>query len=371
MLLNINEINGINQFFELRHKWNRVLERSKDSNPFLTWEFLSTYWKHFGKNKKLRILCIENENKIIAIAPLRQSRYNFAGSLSYNVIEPLALGAADYTGLILAEREADCLKLFLNYLVENDDWDFIYLYDLPGTSIIPELLPKVCETISPKFEFIEGVVCPYISLPESMNVFIKGLDGKFKKNLRRCTKNLQRDYQRVELKRYDEFSSVEEAMNIYFELHQKRWKLKGKPGVYYAQKNCDFDLDLSKVFANNDWLALYFLTASDEPIAAQYCLEYKEKMYYGLGGFDPDYSKYSVGNIITAKVIERCIAKGIREYDFMKGGESYKFGWSAKYRRNSGIKFVKNRFTSKIFHLGITTTKIMKIDKILGKFLDF
>jgi CelD/BcsL family acetyltransferase involved in cellulose biosynthesis len=368
MVLRITEINSFNRFLELRQVWNSVLDRCRDKHVFLTWEYLSTYWKHFGNNKKLRILCIENENKIIGIAPFRQSRYNFAGLPSYNVIEPLASKRANYTGLMLAEREADCLKLFLSYLVENDDWDFIYLNDLHGTSIIPEILPKVCETVPLKFESMEGAVCPYLPLPNSIDIFMQGLGRNLRYNLRRYANRLEKDYQRVEFKKYDELGSVEESMKIFFELHQKRWKSKGEPGFYYSQKNRDSALDVTKVFANNEWLALYFLTANTEPIAGMLCVEYDNKMYFALSGFDPEYSQYSVGNLLIAKIIEKCIKRKIKEFDFMKGDESYKFDYGGKCRRNFDIKFVNNKLTSKIFHFGTRTIKRMKMGKIFAKF---
>ena len=370
-MLSVIEINDIDEFFELRHEWNKVLERSRDNHIYLTWDFLSTYWKHFGKERKLRIIVIKDKNEIIAIAPLRQSRFNFANSFSYDVVEPLGYRGADYTGLILTERDAECLKLFLNHLAEHGDWDFLYLYDVPGTSVVPKLLTKISEVIPFKFDFIQGVVCPYISLPHSMDVFMNKLDGKFRKNLRRCMKNLQKDYHRVELKRYDEFGSVEETMQLFFDLHQKRWKLKDMPGVFNTEKTRNYSIDVAKCFANNGWLALYFLTADDKPIAVQYCLEYNQKMLYGLGGFDPDYSQYSAGNIILAKVIEKCIEREVKEYDLMKGGERYKFDWSEKYRRNIGIRFINRKPMSNLYDCGMKTVKQLKMDKILGKFLDF
>ena len=372
-MLKITELNGVNQFLELRDEWNKVLERSRDKDIFLTWEYLSTYWKHFGKEKKLRILCIEDENKIIAIAPLRQSHYGFPRMpLGYNVIEPMGYRGlnpegADYTGFIITERETECLKLFLNYLAEHDDWDFIYLFDVPRTSIIPDLLPKISDAI-PTFELIEGVMCPYISVPNSMDVFMQGLHRKFRKELRRCMRNLEKDFHRVELKTYDEFGSVEEAMKIHFKLNQKRWKSKHMPGTFNTQEVRAFYIDVAKLFADNGWLALYFLTVNDEPIAGLYCLEYNQRMYAAVSGFDPDYSRYSVGNLLFAKVIEKCIERKIEEFDFMKGDEPYKFGWTEKYRRNLGIRFVNKWFTSNLYDWGIKTMKRMKVDKLLEKF---
>lgn len=369
-MLKLTEINDVDQFFELENEWNKLLERSKDDSIFLTWESMSTYVKSYEKEIRLRILCIKDKNRLIGIAPLRQSNYNFSQLFGYEVIEPLTYRNSDYTGLILAEKEEDCLKLIINYLFKQRDWDFIYMLDIPETSLIFGLLPKISGYIPP-FELAEGKICPYISLPSSMDVLLSQLSAKFRKNLRRSIKNLQKDYGRVELKKYDKFSSVEEAMNLFFELHQKRWTEKNMPGVYNTAKTRDISLEIAKRYAERGWLALYFLTLNDEPVAAQYCLEYKQRVHYGLGGFNPVYSQYSVGNIIIAKVLEECIKNNIKEYDFMKGDESYKFCWSSKYRRNMGIKFVNKSFSSKLFHWGIRTAKKANIDKIIGNFSIF
>jgi hypothetical protein len=328
---------------------------------------------------------MEDKNRIIAIAPLRQQRYNFgtpsiqkmaepmgerslraASAIGYNVIEPMGYKSTDYTGIILTEREEECLTLLLNYLIENDNWDFIYLFDIPGTSIIPEVILKISEFIS-AFEMTKGLMCPYISLPDSVEGFKRRLDGRLRKDLRRCKRNLEKDYQRVALKKYDELGSVEEAMNVFFILHQKRWESKGMPGVFNSQKVRDWYLEWAKQFANNGWLALYVLTANDEPIAGELCFEYNGVMHSGLTGFDPDFDRYSVGNLLTNHLIEKCIQKGIKEFDFMKGGEQYKLHWDTKYRRNTNIRIVNRKTGSLLYDMGIKAVKKMKIERILGK----
>lgn len=373
-LFRVTEINGIDQLFDLRAVWNKVLDRSKNKNVFLTWEYLSTYWKHFGKDKKLRVLCIEDNGNVAAIAPLRQTRYRLLGPLGYSVVEPLGCRGlmpegADYTGFLLGEREAECLRLFLNHLVDHDDWDFIHLIDFPETSIDLGLFARASKAIPLAFELEKGAMCPYIPLPDSVDVFLKELSSKFRKDLRRCMRNLERDYHKVELRRYDEFGSVEESMMIFFKLHQKRWKLRHRPGVFNTREVRGFYIDVAKLFASNGWLSLYFLTANDEPIAAQYSFEYGRKMYYALGGFDPDYSRYSVGNLTLMKIMEKCIERKIGEYDLLKGGEQYKFDWTARYRRNLVMKFVNRRFASNLYHWGLGTIKQLKMKEVLQNFL--
>jgi hypothetical protein len=373
-LLKITEICTLDEFLELRHIWNSILARSRDNNIFLTWEYLSTFWKHFGNMAKLRILLIKDENEIIAIAPLRQSRYGFAKLFGYNVIEPLGYRGlmpegGDYTGLILGTKEMECFGLFIKYLAEQKDWDFIYLYDVPEISSFPTLLGKMPKLI--EFEIKSGVMCPYITLPTSMNIFLEELDGKFRKNLRRCLKNLERDYGKIEIKKYSDFSSVKDAMEIFFKLHQERWKSKQMPGVFDKHVIRDFYIDVAKSFEINGWLALYFLTVNGEPIAAHYCFEYGGKLYFALGGFDLNYSRYSVGNLLTLKIIEKCIVKKLKEFDFMKGDEPYKSRWTREYRRNLNIQFVNKKLTSNLYYWGIKKLKQAEIGKTLEKFLHF
>jgi hypothetical protein len=368
-MLQITEITNPNQFYELKYKWNEILEKSKDKNPYLTWEYTSTFWKHFGQDKKLKILCLADKAGIIAIAPLRQSRYSYAGLLRYTVIEPLAyrgLGpeGADYTGIMLTKQEPICLKLFLDYIIKQNSWDFIYLMDIPETSTTANLLLDAFKTPL-QFEVKEGEQCPFLLVPDSIDSLLKGLNAKFRKNLRRSMRSLQKDFGQVEFKKYDEIGSVEETMRIFFKLHQKRCASKGLPGVFADQEICNFYIDVARLFAENEWLALYFLTIKGEPIAAQYSFEYAHKMYYALGGFDPYYSKYSVGNLMCLKMIEKCIERKLEEYDLLKGDETYKFNWTSKYRTNMMIRFVNKKFTSIFYDWGIKALKKTGASSIL------
>ena len=182
-------------------------------------------------------------------------------------------------------------------------------------------------------------------------------------------RRLKEDYKKIDFRKYDEFGSVKDTMDIFFNLHQKRCRAKNLPGVFASKEIRDFYLEVAQLFASNGWLALYFLTANDEPIAATYSIIYNQKMYFCLGGFDPEYSRYSIGNLMHQKTIEMCIQSKIKEYDFLKGDESYKFRWTRTYSNNLNIKIVNKKFTSCLYHWGIRTVKQKKMDRIFERFL--
>ena len=324
--------------------------------------------KNLSLEKTLRILCITSDDKIVAIAPLRQQNHAVKGLFHYRVIEPLDYETAtDYTGLIIAEKEIQCLQLFFTYLYNQNDWDCISFNDIPQTSMIIDLLQKN-KNLFPNLKITQGAICPYMPLPNSMDSFTKGLSRNLRKNLRKSLRNLEKDFGKVELKEYSELDSLENTMQLFFDLHQKRWISKGGPGAFSSQKIRNIFMDRAILFAEKGWLGLYFLTVNDTPVAARYTLKYDQKVYGCLSGLDPAYSSYRVGNIALLKLIEKCIAQGIKEYDFMKGDESYKSDWTKTYRRNSNLELINQSFTSRITMLGMKTARKSKIASLLAKF---
>jgi hypothetical protein len=349
--LQIHEINTFKGFFDLKEQWNNLLEKTNDNLATLTWEHIYVSVKNLGAEKSLRIITITRGDKIIAIAPLRTARYKL-GFLKYKVIEPLDYeNATDYTGFIISEHKLECLRMFLTYLSRQKDWVYLNINDTPETSTLFQLIKSDSDFL-PKFFIEKGDLCPYIAVPNSMEEFLNNLRLHHKKELGRCFRRLERDYGKVELKEYHELGTLEHAINLFFSLHQKRWESQGGKGAFNSQKIREIFLERAKLFAQNNWLGLYFLTVNDKPVAGNYALKYNKKVHSCSSGFDTDYYPYSVSNLLLTKIMEQCIQEGFTEYDFMKGSESYKFKWTSRYRSNFRIKLINKKYTSHLITLG-------------------
>ena len=347
-------VNQVNDFDALREEWNTFLKKNiLGDNVFLTWEWLSTWWKYFGERRKLLLLTVEDENKIVAIAPLMLSKYKLPFLGSVKKIEFLGVRHSDYNNFIISEKERECMRLITDYLIDViADWDWIELKEIPENAENFDVLEKLFSDVSPDLKIRKRVcnVCPYIPLPDSFDLLMKRLKKNMRQNLNKYLRRIKKHH-KVELKRYDEGGfSVKEGMKVFFELHEKRWALKGLPGAFKSEKAfLNFHMDIAQLFADKGWLGLYFLMANDEPIAAQYNFEYYRKMYYYLGGFNPQFSNYSVGNLLTMFVLDRCIRRGFKEYDMMRGNEQYKLFWTNTCRRNFEVRLVPNGLTRKFY----------------------
>ncbi len=186
--------------------------------------------------------------------------------------------------------------------------------------------------------------CPYINLPASLETFSKELSGNMRRNLRRRMKRLREKYN-VEFTRQANIESLQEAMKTFFYLHEKRWRSRGLLGSFGEDpKFRDFLLDVSKCFAERDWLNLSFLTINDEPISSALCFEYNKTLYYYHPGFDPAYSKFGVGNLLIMHLIGDSIRRGLKRFDFLKGAEPYKYDWTKLNRNNIEVRYIRNRF---------------------------
>jgi CelD/BcsL family acetyltransferase involved in cellulose biosynthesis len=345
--MRITEVENYSDFIALQDRWNSLLQRC-DNTIFSTWEWLSTWWKHFGKERNLRVLVAQEKDEIIGIAPLMLSQYHLLRLGKFRRIEFIGNRDSDYNDFILIKEKANCLKLFLNRLIEFSDWDSLELCEINEESSSAHALQAMRSSQTPKLELNVSCLCPYIILPTSIEVFVAGLGSNIRKNLRRYMRKLCQEYE-VGFKTHHDFGSTREAMETFFRLHQKRWESKGKSGLFADKASRDFHMDLAEIFNQKDWLSLYFLTVNDEAVAAAYTFDYNLKKHARLTGFDPDFSHFRVGNLLRMHIIQECIRKGFKEYNLSRGAGFGKEYWSTGVRKNFDAKMFNKNCRGQLF----------------------
>lgn len=304
----------------------------------------------------------QEEDDIWGIAPLMLSKYSFMSVGTFSKIEFIGSPDSDYNNLILLKNEAECARLFLDHLIQQDDWDCLELRDVREGTLSAKLLREVRPSAW-KLEQRVATVCPYVELPNSVEDFRKKLGGIFRKNMRRQMRNLAKKYG-IGFKTYADFPSIEEAFDVFFDLHQRRWRAKGKPGRFFFNK--DFHKAVARDFADKQWLSMYFLTANDEPVACIYSFDYAQKNYFYQSGFDPRFGAYGVGTLLSMYAIETSIQKGLKEYDFMRGDERYKRHWPSKVRSNFELQYIRKGWFAKLYAQVRRSNAIRTLARNLG-----
>jgi CelD/BcsL family acetyltransferase involved in cellulose biosynthesis len=219
--MKILEINCFKDFIAIKNTWDSLL---KDSNTdvFSTWEWLTTWWKYFGKKKKLLILLAQENNKILGIAPLMYSPKRFFG-VNQGIIE--FIGAENlhtgYNDFIILDQHKKCIEEFINYLNDlPDNWIYATFRDIPEKSKSLSSLNIFSKKVGLSHE------CLAVPLAKSFDSFLKQVQNRARKSFKTKYRRLKKQFE-FELVNYSDLNLVTQGMNSLFDLHQKRWEIKG------------------------------------------------------------------------------------------------------------------------------------------------
>lgn len=338
--MKITEVNNLNDFASLKSTWNDLLQRSSHT-VFSTWEWLFTWWKHFGNNRRLIILLATEDNKLIGIAPLmysvhsmmglRQGKIQFIGTGTTSntfIIEDQGSNNNDltpsYADFIIENGHENCLPCFFDYLQNlHEKWTCAELGEIPENQIALSRLNQISNNIKPVY------MCLYTPLPSSYEALLRNINRKDRKEMGRYLRRIKKCGFKTELVDCSKNHSISNGMNELFEINQKRWSAKGLPGAFADPRLRSFYLDIADSFSQNGWLGLYCLKFSEKTVSVLYGFKYKNKYYAYKTSMDPEYSRFSVGNLLFLKVMEKCIQEGLLEFDFMWGTDPYKRQFSA------------------------------------------
>ncbi len=348
--MTILELQTINELRDSETEWNQLLSQSLDNNPFLTYEWLTSWWKYFGKGRELKLFTAESQGPVSLVVPVMYSKCKVFGSKRCRA-EFVASGDSDYQGFLVTDFQKAARTV--NHLIENimqdsNDTDCIVFGDVPEGSVTAKLLEGINEK---GFRASRSATssCPYVPLPNNYELYSQTLGSNMRRNLKIWEKQALKDY-RVEFVKYAEIGNVKEAMKIFFDLHQKRQMAKGNCGIFSDSVQRNFHTDVAKAFAEKGWLGLFFLTFNDKPVSTVYSYEYNGKLYAYLCGFDPEYDRYRTGHLAFKNLIKYGIGKKLRELDFLRGNEEYKSRWRAMVRNNLEFRIPKRGLRSKFYN---------------------
>ena len=344
--MKIREINCVDEFKSIRGTWNDLLGKSHDKNIFLTWEWLFKWWEHFGTNKKLQILVIEDQGDTIGIMPLLCSTYH--GFLfSYDVVENIGINLSDYGGIFYSDMDESQINKMFNLIEEylNSNKLIIRFDQVRNDSKFFSTLH--CHSFCDSSFIGEKKIGISSSFPiqSSLDDHLNKLSKNFRKNLRRGEQNIEKNCGNIIFKKILTPSFFDENLKDFWDLNQKKMIYQNLP--CFNKFQMEFLTEVSKELANKGWLSLSFMEINGKRASVALGFEYESTYYYYQTGFDPNYSNYSVGSIHILYILEDLISRGLKEFDFLRGDEAYKFKWQSLSRSNNRIVMMPKSHISK------------------------
>lgn len=325
--LHVTLVRDLTGLAALKEEWQSLLDRCQPNYVFMTWQWLFTWWSHFGGNRELFVLIVRDKAELIGIIPLALhiERSRRASKIRYLHFIGYRFGKrwTDYMDII-AVRKAEVSAAAFEYLRRCQHlWDVMELCDVLEDSDTVGILSQAAARVGFPFSHDETDTALCLRTDSDWESFYR-TRAKDRSEFERRIRRLQ---ERGELRVVGaDASNMTAFMGYIFEFYRRRWDEPPASLALYR----DFFSRLMQVVPQ-DWIRCSALELDGKPIAAQISLLFGRKLYHLMTAYDADFANFSPGRIHLKNLIEGCFRdENIVACYFGRGKEPYKYEWATE-----------------------------------------
>jgi CelD/BcsL family acetyltransferase involved in cellulose biosynthesis len=348
--LRVEEHSGPEALSLLAPEWRTLFDLS-NAAPFLSWEWISAWHKWLGREKHPRLFCARDGKLLVGLlalgaeerrlkgTPARVRRISFLGD---------QLGGSDYLDVLaLPGYEQECARVLFGHIAEHVEFDIL---ELDGLAIdspsAPWLAWRFGADAKFKYRLEPRYVCPQVRLDKPWEELLQGFSraSYLSRSLRRLRKLPGFDHRVV-----TDPDQAAEAFERFLALHESSWASRGGSGATGSQSLRDFHRDVVARLALAGRLRFEEIWIDGACRASLYGISGGNwRYYYYLSGYDPAWSKYSLGGAVIGLSIASAVGRGVKYYDLLRGAEPYKFDWANETRATFAVQVASNSLPARL-----------------------
>ena len=298
-------------FDSLSNDWSKFQAKLPASHIFSTPEWSEVWWQHFHSESALYLKVAKKAGKVFGIAPLRihDTSALFIGDVN----------VCDYLDFVIETgEEPEFFKLLLDDLALSGVKQLELLPVREDSTVITSLA-DIAKERGLRFQRSKLDVSLDLPLPATWEEYLKLLNGKQRHELLRKWRRLEES---GDSKFRTSFDANPDDVNVFINLFRESRQDKA---VFLTPPMELFFRSLLSAMAKAKRLRLNILQLNAVPVAATICLDYQDIVYLYNSGYNPEFSWLSVGLISKAMCIQDSIRRDKKRFDFLKGGEQYKY----------------------------------------------
>ncbi len=309
--------------------WRRLWDRTPGTTPFQSPDWQLAWWAQFGTQKPV-LASLRAGNDLVGVLPC------YVLPEDGGKLLPIGAGISDTLDILLApeapaDATAQLLAAALGAAGPIARADFI---DLPPASPL-----RTAPAPAGWRDMLDhGEPCPVLALNGTRlrEIIPAAAHRKLRMNRNRA---LRAGGATLGLA---DAGGMSRAVDTLFALHGARWAERGEPGGVLADPRVGACLRVAAPDLHaSGALVLAQLRIAGNVAAA--CMAFRagsDRLLLYIGGFDAAYAFCSPGSLLLDALVRRCLAEGVREIHFLRGGEGYKYAWGAVDRHNATRSFL-------------------------------
>ncbi len=305
-------------------EWDSVLFAAERPSPFLSRQFLLPWARAFAAGRPRLVGRWEDGGRARGLVFLCRR----AGSPGWELMggEDVAdsLDAAVEKG-----AEAGFWEAFLRSSRDLLSEGPLFLPNIVSGAPVLAVLPRLCGALGYALSVAESDRSPFVPLPPTVEGYVGALGKKERHELRRKLRRAGEALPGLSMRVAGTRDALSRDFPSFVGLHRRSHA--DKRG-FMDDRMEGFFREAAEAFLDAGWLRLAFLSSGTEDVAAVFQFAWRGALMLYNSGFDPGRREASPGLVLVARCIEDAIGQGMREYDFLRGRERYKYDLGGRDR---------------------------------------
>ena len=336
----------------VREPWTALARHGQ--NVFATWEFASTWWKHFGRGRTLLTVAgIDAADEVAAIFPCYLWKRH-----PLRVVRFLGNGAGDVLGPICRPDQRPYMAGAVRRLLDRPpwSWDVFVGENLPGDE--------------PWADHLQGRVLrhegnPVARLTGSFDDYLRGRSANFRQQARARDRRLHDRYA-VRFRLCTDPDRLDRDLDTLFLLHRRRF---GRHSAFTGARS-GFHRDFAHVALERGWLRLWILELDGRCVAGFYGFRVGGVESYYQSGREPALDRESLGMVMLTHAIRAAASDGIQTFSLLRGQERYKYRFATEDHGLDTVCTTRGRVAAAALRALETITSSSGARTRLGRRLD-
>ena len=320
--MKIERIQNYKRFQEIPEIWNEVLHSSDQDCPFLTHEWISSWWECFSEDNSLEVLFFKDEEENpVGVVPLM---------IQDNILRFIASEeVSDYCDFVFMKgyKEEFYESLFGYFKTIPSNIEKIELMNVQSSSSTLDYLRRMASKHGFSCSKEEVEVAPVLELPSSYEDYLGNLSKKKRHELRRKLRRME-SLEGIRVEKITDSKNLRTYLDRFIAIHKQSSSSKAK--FWEKPKMTAFFHEMAHRFSLREWIELNVLFYEERILAALLNFSYSTWIYFYNVAFDRNFARYSPGIFLFDHCIRDAISTGKRSADFLRGREKYKYYFGAK-----------------------------------------
>ena len=285
---------------------NFILSDSANSSVYHQSRYLLSFFKNTPSIFYWEILIAKINDQVISISPAYIQNQDFPIKFSVYNLYKNKLKALKFVGGKISFREdlddeSRCHIINQHISTINNSFDLAYLEAIHHDDFLFEYF-KEKDKFIPKPTALDPGIVHLIDFPNSWDIYLTSMTKKRRYNLKRNIRILRDEFNdRVSFKTYQSSDDVAVFYEYLDQIYNKTWQSKTM-GNRKRSGTPDqvFDQEISRC---GSFLS-YILFVENSAVAFVRGYLHKGEYNFEEIGFDQDWSKYNVGNVLNMMMLE-------------------------------------------------------------------